>query len=48
MTDSYRPPTLAQFEAAFNNVHNVTQRTPLETSRFLAKQLGVPRGIREM
>ncbi|MGO1569980.1 MAG: threonine ammonia-lyase [Canibacter sp.] len=42
MTDSYRPPTLAQFEAALNNVHNVTQRTPLETSRFLAQQLGVP------
>lgn len=33
---------LTDFETALNNVHAVTQRTPFESSRFLAEQLGVP------
>ncbi|QIM18026.1 threonine ammonia-lyase [Leucobacter coleopterorum] len=35
-------PTLASFERALKKVHEVTQRTPLESSRFLADVLGVP------
>ena len=41
MTTAYTPPTLEQFEAALPVVHRVTQRTPLESSRFLADRLGV-------
>jgi threonine dehydratase len=35
-------PTLEDFERALKKVHEVTQRTPLESSRFLADVLGVP------
>lgn len=37
----FQEPTLEQFEAALELVHRVTQRTPLETSRYLAEVLGV-------
>jgi threonine dehydratase len=42
MTENYRPPSLEQFQQALETVHHVTQRTPLETSRFLAERIGVP------
>lgn len=35
-------PTLEDFERALTKVHQITQRTPLESSRFLADVLGVP------
>ena len=41
MTEPYTPPTLEEFRAALETVHRVTQRTPLESSRFLANVLGV-------
>lgn len=37
------PPTLEDFEEALEIVHQVTQPTPLESSRFLQDILGVPR-----
>src|SRR5690606_22949119 len=36
-------PTLAELETALEVVHRVTQPTPLESSRYLAEVLGVPR-----
>lgn len=36
-------PTLAEVEVALEVVHRVTQPTPLESSRYLAELLGVPR-----
>lgn len=36
-------PTLEEVEEALQTVHRVTQPTPLESSRFLADILGVPR-----
>lgn len=36
-------PTLAEFEEALEVVHQVTQPTPLESSRYLAEVLEVPR-----
>lgn len=36
-----RPRTLADFEQAARVVHRVARNTPLESSRFLAEQLGV-------
>ena len=35
-------PTLAEFEAARERVALVAQLTPLESSRFLADELGFP------
>ncbi|QIK64021.1 threonine ammonia-lyase [Leucobacter viscericola] len=35
-------PALEDFERALKKVHEITQRTPLESSRFLADVLGVP------
>ena len=35
-------PQLEDFERALGVVHRITQRTPLESSRFLAEVLGVP------
>ncbi|MBL3699697.1 threonine ammonia-lyase [Leucobacter luti] len=43
MTHTTTPPTLAEFGHALEVVHRVTRRTPLESSRFLAEILGVPR-----
>ncbi|UOR02269.1 threonine ammonia-lyase [Leucobacter allii] len=43
MTEPAPAPTLEDFERALANVHRVTQRTPLETSRYLAEILGVPK-----
>ena len=43
MSETYTAPTLEQFERALATVHTVTQRTPLESSRFLAEVLGVPK-----
>ncbi len=40
---TFEPPTLEQFESALELVHRVTRRTPLESSRFLAEILGVPK-----
>lgn len=34
--------TLSDFENALENVHHVTRRTPLETSRYLAEVTGAP------
>lgn len=42
MTEQKQAPVLADFERALENVHRVTQHTPLETSRYLAEILGVP------
>ncbi|WP_053386860.1 threonine ammonia-lyase [Leucobacter japonicus] len=42
MTEQKPAPVLADFERALENVHQVTQHTPLETSRYLAEILGVP------
>jgi len=36
-------PTLEDFERAMEVVHEVTQPTPLESSRYLQEELGVPR-----
>ena len=41
MTDTSAAPDLEAFEMALQTVHRITQRTPLETSRFLAEVLGV-------
>ena len=43
MTQTTTAPTLEQFSGALDVVHRVTRRTPLESSRFLAEILGVPR-----
>ncbi|MBK0418329.1 threonine ammonia-lyase [Leucobacter sp. CSA1] len=43
MTETFAAPELADFERALGVVHRVTQQTPLESSRFLADILGVPR-----
>jgi len=40
---AFEPPTLESFEQALELVHRVTRRTPLESSRFLAEILGVPK-----
>lgn len=42
MSDAYTAPTLDDFERALERVHRITQRTPLETSRFLAGISGAP------
>lgn len=42
MSEAYTAPTLEDFERALERVHRITQRTPLETSRFLAGLSGVP------
>ena len=42
MSDAYTAPTLEDFERALERVHQITQRTPLESSRFLAGTSGVP------
>ncbi|MFC5339020.1 threonine ammonia-lyase [Leucobacter denitrificans] len=42
MSEDYTVPSLEDFEQALETVHRVTQRTPLETSRFLAGLLDVP------
>ncbi len=42
MSEEYTVPSLEDFERALETVHRVTQRTPLETSRFLAGVLDVP------
>ncbi|MFF8819431.1 MULTISPECIES: threonine ammonia-lyase [Leucobacter] len=42
MSDAYTAPTLEDFERALERVHRITQRTPLETSRFLAGISGAP------
>ncbi|PRI10230.1 threonine ammonia-lyase [Leucobacter massiliensis] len=43
MTLTQQAPALEDFERALEVVHRVTQRTPLESSRFLAEILGVPK-----
>lgn len=43
MTVAFRTPELADFERAREIVHRVTQPTPLESSRYLAEVLGVPK-----
>lgn len=43
MTQNTAVPTLADFARARDVVHQVTRRTPLESSRFLAEILGVPK-----
>lgn len=35
-------PSLEEFERALEVVHRITQRTPLESSRYLAEVIGVP------
>ncbi|MGO2140367.1 MAG: threonine ammonia-lyase [Leucobacter sp.] len=42
MSEAYTAPTLEDFERALERVHRITQRTPLETSRFLAGISGAP------
>lgn len=42
MSEAYTAPTLEDFERALERVHRITQRTPLESSRFLAGISGVP------
>ncbi|MGO3147047.1 MAG: threonine ammonia-lyase [Leucobacter sp.] len=42
MSEEYTVPSLKDFERALETVHRVTQRTPLETSRYLAGVLDVP------
>lgn len=42
MTEQFVAPGLEEFEAALPIVHRVTQRTPLESSRYLAEILDVP------
>lgn len=41
-TEPFAAPTLDAFERALENVHRVTRRTPLESSRFLAEEVGAP------
>ncbi|WP_350349431.1 threonine ammonia-lyase [Agromyces sp. G08B096] len=41
MTQGYAGPTLAEFEQAAQTVAAVARRTPMESSRFLAGELGV-------
>lgn len=41
--EEYTVPSLEEFEEALETVHRVTQRTPLESSRFLAGILDVPK-----
>ncbi len=43
MTQSASAPTLDAFERALRTVHRITQPTPLESSRYLAEVLGVPK-----
>lgn len=43
MTQNTTVPTLEDFARARDVVHQVTRRTPLESSRFLAEILGVPK-----
>ncbi|MGO1538005.1 MAG: threonine ammonia-lyase [Leucobacter sp.] len=43
MTAPSQAPELADFDRALEVVHRITQPTPLESSRFLAHTLGVPR-----
>lgn len=43
MTHTTTAPTLDEFGRALDVVHRVTRRTPLESSRFLAEILDVPR-----
>ena len=40
---NFDTPTLEDFERARDVVHAITQRTPLESSRYLAEVLGVPK-----
>ncbi len=42
-TESFVPPTLSEFEDTLNIVHRVARVTPLESSRYLAEILGVPK-----
>lgn len=41
--ESFVPPTLAEFEDTLGIVHRVARATPLESSRYLAEILGVPK-----
>lgn len=41
MTETFVAPDLEAFEMALQTVHRITQRTPLESSRYLAEVLGV-------
>jgi threonine dehydratase len=43
MTEAQPALVLEDFEHALDIVHRVTQRTPLESSRYLAEILGVPK-----
>ncbi|WP_053384235.1 threonine ammonia-lyase [Leucobacter celer] len=43
MTEAQPALVLGDFEHALDIVHRVTQRTPLESSRYLAEILGVPK-----
>lgn len=43
MTEAQPALVLEDFERALDLVHRVTQRTPLESSRYLAEILGVPK-----
>lgn len=43
MTEQFVPPTLDEFAQAAEVVHRVARSTPLESSRYLAEILGVPR-----
>jgi threonine dehydratase len=43
MTEAHPALVLEDFEHALDIVHRVTQRTPLESSRYLAEILGVPK-----
>ncbi len=43
MTEAQPALVLEDFEQALDIVHRVTQRTPLESSRYLAEILGVPK-----
>ncbi|MGK0716356.1 threonine ammonia-lyase [Leucobacter sp. W1153] len=42
-TESFMEPTLSEFEDALGIVHRVARVTPLESSRYLAEILGVPK-----
>ena len=42
-TESFVPPTLSEFEDTLDIVHRVARVTPLESSRYLAEILGVPK-----
>ena len=41
MPENSQAPGIEEFETALETVHRITQRTPLESSRFLAEVLGV-------